>query len=82
MLRQVGAFALATDSRSAIWNGARRVSVLDAVIDHVADGRAIPKWVHKADPDDQSNHCLLELWRLAEKAIRAAYKPEASEAAA
>lgn len=74
LLRQAGAFALATDSRSAIWNGARRVAVLNKVIDHVVDGDSIPKWVHAPDKDRPDNHCLVELWRLAERAVRGELK--------
>lgn len=76
MLRQAGAFALATDSRSAIWNATRRAAVLNKVIDHVVDGDAIPKWVFATDPDNRDSHCLVDLWRLDEKAITAAWAAE------
>jgi len=72
-LRQAGALALATDSRSAIWNSARRAAVLNKVIDHVVDGDKIPSWVFKKDDDRPDNRCLIELWRLAEKAVRSAH---------
>jgi len=72
-LRQAGALALATDSRSAIWNSARRAAVLNKVIDHVVDGDKIPSWVFKRDDDRPDNRCLIELWRLAEKAVRSAH---------
>lgn len=72
LLRQAGAFALATDSRSAMWNSARRVAVLNKAIDHVVDGDAIPAWVHRPDPERPDNHCLLELWNIAVSAVRAA----------
>lgn len=74
-LRQAGAFALARDSRSAMWNSARRLSVLNKAIDHVVDGDAVPAWVFKKDPDRPDDHCLLDLWNLAVGAIRAARPP-------
>jgi hypothetical protein len=58
------------------------VAVLNKVIDHVVDGDKVPGWVFKADKDRPENHCLSELWTLAEDAIRAAYvRPAKAEAA-
>lgn len=70
-LRQVGALALATDSRSAIMSMSRKVSFLDKVIDHVVDGDAIPKAIYDRDESNPDNHCMVDLWRLAEKAVKA-----------
>ena len=80
-LRQAGALALATDSRSAIWNSTRRLTVLNKVIDHVVDGDKIPSWVFKKDDDRPDNRCLVEVWRIAEKAVRAVYNPSLELAA-
>ena len=79
-LRQAGALALATDSRSAIWNSTRRLAVLNKVIDHVVDGDKIPKWVFAKDEDRPDNRCLVDLWRLAEGAVRTAYRPARADA--
>lgn len=71
MLRQAGALALATDSRSAMWETSRRITVLNKAIDCVVDGDATPKWVFGRDPDRPWDRTLLELWNLATDAIRA-----------
>lgn len=82
MLRQAGALALATDSRSAMWNSSRRLSVLNKAVDHVVDGDSVPAWVFKKDRDRPDNRFLFELWNTAVAAIRAAYVPPKAEAAA
>jgi hypothetical protein len=73
MLRQAGAFALATDSRSAMWDRDRRLARLNAAIDHVVDGRAVPKAVFDTHEDTPNDHTPLELWNLAVGAIRQAW---------
>ncbi len=73
-LRQAGFLALAGDGRSVIWTTARKVAVLDKIIDHVEDGDSIPKWVFARDADRPDNSCLIDLWRIAEAAVRATWK--------
>lgn len=70
-LRMAGALALAGDSRSAVMSSSRKVGFIDKIIDHVVDGDAIPKRIYDKDPSDPDNHCMVDLWRLAEKAVRA-----------
>jgi hypothetical protein len=70
-LRQVGAIALAQDSRSAIMTTARKISFVNKVINHVVDGDTVPKDVFDKDEARPENTCLVDLWRLAEKAVRA-----------
>lgn len=78
-LSAAGFFALATDSRSAIWTSKRKLAILDEVIDRVVDGDSIPKWICRPDGGRLENKALVELWRLAEGAVRGAWHVKAAQ---
>ena len=76
-LEQAGVFAISADGRAVALPLAKKLSLVRKVIDHIVDGDKMPKWITKKDPEDKDNFAMLDLWRTAEKAVRAANKATA-----
>lgn len=71
-LRQAAYIALSGDGRSVIWTAPQKLAIADKAIDHVIDGDSIPKRFYATDPDQPSNHALIEMFQVAADAVRAA----------
>lgn len=70
-LQQAGLFAMTQDPRSCALPVKRKLAMIDKVIDHLVDGDAVPKWVFAKDDMMEGNAFLVDLWRIAERAVEA-----------
>ena len=68
---QAGYFAMCEDARGAALPMYRKLRLTRAVIDHVVDGAAVPKWIDKHHGEGGG---LRPLWRAALDAVTAALK--------
>lgn len=61
---------MAKDGRASFLPLARKLSIVNKVIDHIVDGNAVPKHIFRKDDERPDNHFLPELWKTAERAVR------------